>query len=189
MKFDAEVKREILKIAVGCIICTAITMLVFFVLWQLGYATFDYTVVIGGVLGFVTAFGNFFFMCVGVVRALETGDEAAAKLKLRSSYLARTVFQIGMIALALAVDFINWIPVALAVFYPRITITVCNIWKMFVVKGTPAVDSDDTAEEPAEDDSDETERTDDEADEEKPDEFERFVSGFYKGDKNTKNNS
>ena len=192
MNFDAEVKREIRKIAVGCIICTAITMLAFFVLGQLGYTTFDYTVLIGGVLGFVTAFGNFFFMCVGVVRALETGDEAAAKLKLRSSYLARTVFQIGMIALALALDFINWIPVALAVFYPRITITVCNLWKMFVMKGAPASDSADTTEEPVSDDSDEAdeaEQAGDEPDEEKPDEFERFVSGFYKGDKNTKNNS
>ena len=76
-----------------------------------------------------------------------------------------------------------------AVFYPRITITVCNLWMMFVVKGTPAVDSDDTAEVPAEDDADDAEPTEDEDDEEKPDEFERFVSGFYKGDKNTKNNS
>ena len=86
MKFDAEVKREIVKIAVGCGVCTAATMLVFFLIGQ-----FDYTVAIGGALGFATAFGNFFFMCVGVIRALETGDAAAAKLKLRSSYLVRTV--------------------------------------------------------------------------------------------------
>jgi len=180
MKFDAEVKREIYKIAVGCCVCNVITMIVFLLIGQ-----FDYTVALGGALGFATAFGNFFFMCVGVVRALETGDEAAAKLKLRSSYLARTVMQIGMIALALALDFINWIPVAVAVFYPRITIMVCNLWKMFVKKDAlnEACDTETDIS------ADATLPCEDDVDDEDNDEFEKFVSGFYKGDKNTKNNS
>ena len=184
MKFDAEVKREIVKIAVGCGVCTAATMLVFFLIGQ-----FDYTVAIGGALGFATAFGNFFFMCVGVIRALETGDAAAAKLKLRSSYLVRTVVQIGMIALALALDFINWIPVAIAVFYPRLTITVCNLWKMFVKKDTFDPAADNSAEVKSAEQSEATLLDDDDDEDDEDDEFEKFVSGFYKGDKNTKNNS
>lgn len=192
MKFDAEVKREIIKIAVGCGICTAATMLVFFLLGQFGYVTFDYTVVIGGALGFATAFGNFFFMCVGVIRALETGDATAAKLKLRSSYLVRTVVQIGMIALALALDFINWIPVAIAVFYPRLTITVCNLWKMFAKKDSSDPAAEIVAEAKSAEQSEATlpdDDDDEDDDDEEDDEFEKFVSGFYKGDKNTKNNS
>ncbi len=123
MKFDAEVKREIHKISVGCCICTAVTMLAFLFMGR-----FNYTVAIGGALGLAVSVGNFYLMCEGVVRALDTGDESVAKLKLRSSYAVRTIMQIGVIALAITVDFISWIPVVIAVFYPRITITACNLW-------------------------------------------------------------
>ena len=124
MKFDAEVKREIIKIAAGCAVCTAITMVVY-----LAVGRFDYTVAVGGALGLAVSLGNFVLMCIGVIRALETGDEATAKLKLRSSYIARTLVQAGLIAYAFSTGAICPIPVAVAVFYPRLTITACNLLK------------------------------------------------------------
>lgn len=122
MKFDAEVKREIIKIAAGCAVCTAITMVVY-----LAVGRFDYTVAVGGALGLAVSLGNFVLMCIGVIRALETGNEAYAKLKLRSSYIARTLVQAGVIAYAFSTGAICPIPVAVAVFYPRLTIAVCDL--------------------------------------------------------------
>lgn len=122
MKFDAEVKREIIKIAAGCAVCTAITMVVY-----LAVGRFDYTVAVGGALGLAVSLGNFVLMCIGVIRALETGNEATAKLKLRSSYIARTLVQAGLIAYAFSTGAICPIPVVVAVFYPRLTIAVCDL--------------------------------------------------------------
>ncbi len=167
MKFDTEVKNENIKIAVGCLVCTVITMLVFV---AIGY--FDYTVLIGGVVGWLVAVGNFFFMSVGVVNALETGDETAAKLKLRNSYIIRTLAVVVIIALSFYLDFVNVIPIAVSIFYPRIVITVCSVWKTYIKKDTAEAErskeSADNVSENSESDSD-------------SDEFEKFVSGFSRG--------
>ncbi len=170
MKFDAEVKHEIKKIAIGSLVCTLIVIAVFAVIGR-----FDYTVLIGGAVGFFAAFLNFYCMSVSVVRALETGDEVAAKLKLRSSYITRTIGLVIVIAASIAVDFINFVPVLLSVFYPRITITACNIWSTYIKKKqVPDSQAEVADNAPAVDEA--TEETED-----GEDEFEKFVSGFYKG--------
>ncbi len=139
MKFDAKVKREIVKIAAGCAVCSAITMGVY-----LAVGRFDYKVAVGGALGLAVSFGNFALMCIGVIRALEMGDEATAKLKLRSSYIVRTLVQAGIIAYSLSTDWICPIPVAVAVFYPRLTITVCNLLHR-IARGDASMRVDKTA--------------------------------------------
>lgn len=139
MKFDAEVKREIMKISAGCAVCTAITMGVY-----LAVGRFDYTVAVGGVLGLAVSLGNFVLMCIGVIRALETGNEATAKLKLRSSYIARTFMQAGLIAYAFSTGAICPIPVVVAVFYPRLTIAVCDLIHR-IARGDASLRVDKTA--------------------------------------------
>lgn len=118
MRLDKEVLHENRKMALGCFVCTALVLAGFLIARKS-----DCTVVLGGMVGWMLAVGNFFFMSLGIAKALETGDENAAKLKMRSSYIARTVVMIVVMALAILLDFIHWIPVVLSVFYPRIVIT------------------------------------------------------------------
>ncbi len=113
----------------GCAVCTVFAAAALAVF---GY--FDITVLTGSAVGYLLAVGNFFFMAVGVIKALETGDEDAAKLKMRLSYTGRTVVMIFVIAVSVAVEYIHWLPVFLSLFYPRVVITVRNIASAYVLK-------------------------------------------------------
>ena len=123
MKLDPEVVRENRNMAIGCLVCSLLMTLGFLIAGRL-----DLSVVLGVVIGFALAFGNFFFMSIGITKALETGDEAAAKRTMRVSYLIRTVVMLGVIALSLLTDRIHWLPVTASVFYPRVIITVRNLY-------------------------------------------------------------
>ncbi|MGN1410854.1 MAG: ATP synthase subunit I [Eubacteriales bacterium] len=161
MKFDPEVKKEIKFMALGCALCSAAVMLVFVIIGK-----FDLSVLFGALVGYVLAVGNFILMSYGVVKALETGDEASAKLKMRSSYIWRTIVMLAVMALAIAFEAVHWVPVVVSVFYPRILITARGIFNNIRARKNPPPDY-----EPLPDDNDE----------EKTDEFEKFVSGFSKG--------
>lgn len=168
MKFDPEVKREIFLMAIGCAVCTAVVAVLFALF---GY--FDMTVFWGAIVGYLLAFGNFFLMSVGVIYALATGDEASAKLKMRSSYIGRTIVMLAVMAVSIVVDKIHWLPVVLSIFYPRIVISVKNIVSMFFAKKKGTVENANGSELKVDSDiTDEPEETD---------EFEKFVGGFAKG--------
>jgi len=155
--------------ALGCAICSVVVVILFAVF---GY--FDYTVLIGAAVGFLLAVGNFFFMSLGVIKALETGDEVTAKLKMRSSYISRTVVMLAVMAASIAIPYIHWLPVILSVFYPRIVITAKNLISAMLAKKNTADSPEVTPSEsaPVPDESD---------DEGEGDEFEKFVSRFAKG--------
>lgn len=161
MKLDPEVKKEIKFMALGCAACSAAVVLVFALIGK-----FELSVLWGTLVGYVLAVGNFILMSYGVVKALETGDEAAAKLKMRSSYIWRTIVMLAVMALSIAFEFVHWIPVLISVFYPRIIITARGILNNIRARKNPPPDY-----EPLPDDDEE----------EKTDEFEKFVSGFSKG--------
>ena len=118
MKFDPEVKKDIGFMALGCGVCSIVVALVFAVIGK-----FTLPVLWGTLVGYVLSFGNFVLMSVGVLKALETGDEVMAKLKMRRSYVFRTVVMLAVIGVSIAVEFVNWVPVVASVFYPRIIIT------------------------------------------------------------------
>lgn len=163
MKLDKEVWREINKIALGSLVCTALVLAVFWIIGEL-----DLAVLIGAAIGLVYSVGNFFFMSVGVASALATGDENAAKMKLRSSYMTRTVIMLAVVAASLLLDFINPIPVLISVFYAKIIITAINLWNTYVLKKG----ANDPIPEPVPYDDEEEEETD---------EFEKFVGRFSRG--------
>jgi len=177
MKLDKEVKQNIYKITIGSAGCSVAVVLIFLALGRL-----DYTVFIGTAIGFLYAVGNFFFMCVGITNALALGDENAAKMRMRSSYMARTAVMVAVIAASLLIDWINPIPVLVSVFYPKIIVTVCDFWNVFVLRK----DKDEPVS---------YEPVHDEDEEDEPDEFEKFVGRFSKGpvpgeeDKNKDNNA
>ena len=163
MRLEKEVKQNIFKMTVGSLLCSAAVVLAF-----LAFGRLDSAVLIGAAIGFLYAVGNFFFMCVGITKALSLGDETAAKARMRSSYMARTAVMVAIIAASLLLDWINPIPVLISVFYPKIIITVCELWNTYVLKKG----ADETVTyEPVPDDDEEAET----------DEFEKFVGRFSKG--------
>lgn len=184
MRFDKEVIREIKKMALGCAVCSVLCAAVFAVIGK-----FDLSVLIGAAVGFLLSFGNFFFMSLGVIKALETGDEAAAKLKMHSSYIARTVVMLAVMALSIIVDFIHWVPVLVSVFYPRIVLTAVNLVSFAKSRKKHLAGED---EEPAEDETSEKSAVQDYDDDDEEDGFEKFAKNFYKapvpGDKKDNQN-
>ena len=161
MKFDPEVKKDIGFMALGCGVCSIVVALVFAVIGK-----FTLPVLWGTLVGYVLSFGNFVLMSVGVLKALETGDEVMAKLKMRRSYVFRTVVMLAVIGVSIAVEFVNWVPVVASVFYPRIIITARGLWRKYKTRNDPPPTYDPVPED---------------EEEEKTDEFEKFVSGFSKG--------
>lgn len=162
MKFDPEVKKDIGFMALGCGVCSIVVALVFAVIGK-----FTLPVLWGTLVGYVLSFGNFVRMSVGVLKALETGDEVMAKLKMRRSYVFRTVVMLAVIGVSIAVEFVNWVPVVASVFYPRIIITARGLWRKYKMRNDPPPTYDPVPED---------------EEEEKTDEFEKFVSGFSKGE-------
>lgn len=169
MKFEPEVKKNIRMMFIGDLCCSLIAVIGFVI-----FGKFDYTVAVGAAVGFLLSFFNFLGMACGVEKALENNDEDKAKMKLRSSYITRTVIMLAVMAAAIALDFIHWVPVVLSVFYPRIVITVCGAWKTLFGKKADDSQSAATAENKKIDLTEEEEK-------EETDEFEKFVSRFKKG--------
>ena len=185
MKLDPEVLEENRKMAVGCLCCSLLMAAGFLVARR-----FDLSVLLGILVGFLLAAGNFFFMSVGITRALATGDEAAAKAKMRTSYIVRTIVMLAVMALSLAVEQIHWLPVLASVFYPRIVLTARSLWSWYKAKKNPLPPEVDGPEAGAPDDASDgpdalparsLPSTEDEEEEDAPDEFEKFVSHFSKG--------
>lgn len=70
MKVDAAVKKTTLQIGAGVLAGTVVMFIVFALLGQM-----DYTVVLGGLLGALTATGNFFLMGLAVQQAAAEAAE------------------------------------------------------------------------------------------------------------------
>ena len=168
MNLEPEVRKTIRFMAVGCAVCAVLVFAGFCI-----FDKFSLPLVFGTVIGYLLAVGNFYFMSVGMTAALDTGEEIAAKKKLRTSYILRTVVILGILAGAIVLSqktgMINWIPVAAGVFYVRIVIAAKSVIDYFRLKKNPEPIPEPSAE-PEEDN-----------DAEEEDGFEKLVSHFARG--------
>ena len=153
MKLDPVVRRETVYMASATLICTVLLQTGFFLLGK-----WDFSVLIGGIVGWIMTAGNFFLMSVNVQKAVECDDETQARLRMRASYTWRMSAMLGILILAFILDFIHWVPVMVAMFYPRLVITVRQLWQKYVLKtpeeiptSAPAVDETEEDEEDEED--------------------------------------
>ncbi|MBR5680576.1 MAG: ATP synthase subunit I [Clostridia bacterium] len=167
MRLDPEVRSELLKMARDCLILSLVMALGFLVLGRLNAAA-----VYGLLIGYVMAVGNFCFLSVGVTRALETGDETAAKRVMFVSRTVRTVVMLAVMGVCVWVwtrsERIHWLPVVAAAFYPRIVIGVRGMLSWYLHRKDPAPEGS-------------AEYADEDEEEEREDEFEKFVGRFSKG--------
>ena len=186
MKLDPEVALENRKMARDCLILTALMGAGFLIARR-----FDLSVFFGLLIGYALAVGNFYFMSVGLTQALSTGDETAAKLKIRQSYLIRTLVMLAVMAFSLWTERIHWVPVVASVFYPRIILAARGAWTWILrrrhpeapepaaeVRSLPDAAGEEAPDKAPDEIRDEARKEDGQ---EEPDEFEKFVKHFAKG--------
>ncbi len=126
MKVNKVVKKETLNIAIGVLVCSAITLGVFLLLGKFTLAVFW-----GSLYGGAISILNFFLMGLTVQNVTTIADEKMAKRKMQFS-----LRQLGvMLAVGAGMYFaqtqkiFHWLPILLAVVYPRIIIGFGSLFK------------------------------------------------------------
>ncbi len=116
LKVDKTVLKETKYIAAVTVILSVLLQAVFFIIQK-----WNYTVLLGNVLGVIAAVGNFFLMGLTVQRAVKLEEKEAKKL-MKSSQALRNfgLFVIGMIGVLLSV--FNTVAVLVPLFFPRFAI-------------------------------------------------------------------
>ena len=149
MKVQPAVKQETVKIAVGVGILSVLMVAVYLIVGR-----FDYTVLLGALLGTFFAILNFFLMALTVQHATDSmdgvqvapaeevpeGEEEPKKPELspeasqagrrmQRSYFLRMVMLAGMAVLALKVPAFDPLAALLPLLFPRIVILLRNIFE------------------------------------------------------------
>ncbi len=118
-----------LPIIAGLAILELITIAVFAVIGK-----FDLRVIWGALWGSAVMILYYFLLARAVTKAA-SGDPEDAKKRIQASYSARMLLLIALMGaglyLATSLELINWVPMLLAVIFPRISIAV---WQL--IKGT-----------------------------------------------------
>ena len=117
-KIDPTVKKETIYIAS----VTGILSL----LLQAGFLIarhWDYTVLLGNLLGGVTAVGNFFLMGITVQKAVQKEKKPASDL-MKFSQTTRMLMQLVVAVLGFALPCFNGYATILPLFFPRIAIMI-----------------------------------------------------------------
>ena len=83
MKLQPESKKELLRIACGVSLCTAVMWVVFAALHLVGWVVFDYRVLLGGIIGALVAIGNFAGICFVVQKVLTSRTKKSVKRSCR----------------------------------------------------------------------------------------------------------
>ncbi len=153
---DPVVKKEVRFMAAASLLCA--------VLVQLGFVLFrrwDYTVALGGVLGWGLTVLNFLLMSLGVQRAVADPDPQHAQLVMKASYTRRSMLLLGVMIGSFVVKAIHWLPVVAAAFYPTVVIFARQFFVKYVLRkqDEPMPASTEPAlEEDGEDEEDEFEK-------------------------------
>ena len=113
-KVDPTVRRETAYIAVVTLLLSMLMQIVFVIIGQ-----WDFTVLLGNLLGGVTAVGNFFLMGLTVQRALADDQKQAAR-RVHASQSYRLILQGVVLVLAAVLNCFNLWAAALPLLFPRI---------------------------------------------------------------------
>lgn len=170
MKMDPEVKAEIGKMARDSLILSVLTALVF-----LAFGKFDTSVLYALLIGYAMVMANFILLSAAATRAVDSGDETAAKRIMLGSRVFRTVLMLGVMGVCVwtwvHTGRIHWIPVVAAAFHPFVIFTARG-WISYLLHRKDPVPEKPEGEESSLPPEDE---------EEEEDEFEKFVGRFAKG--------
>ena len=122
IKIEPAVKLESKRIAIGVLAMSVIMEIVFVVLGR-----FDYTVLLGNLLGGGWAILNFFLMALAVQKSVKKELPQEAKLVLQNSYTRRLLLSVAILLIGIKVEYFNWISVVIPLIFPRITIAIIKL--------------------------------------------------------------
>lgn len=124
MKVNNTVLKETRYIFVFSCVLSILLQAIFLIILR----RFDYTVLLGNLLGLIIGVGNFFFMGIGVQKAVDK-DADGAKRVMRFSQTARFfgIFILAMTGVLLRC--FNSVAVLIPIFFPRIAIAAKQIKK------------------------------------------------------------
>ena len=117
-KIDSTVLKETAFVAAVTLVLSALLQSVFLVIEK-----WDYTVLLGNVLGAAAGIGNFFLMGLTVQSSLglEVKD---AKSRMKLSQTLRTLLMFAVAVVGYLVPVFNLITVVIPFLFPRIAVTV-----------------------------------------------------------------
>ena len=113
---DPTVKRETIYIASFVVILSMLMEAVFLIIGK-----WDYTVLLGNILGAAVAVGNFFFMGITLQKSLQKGDEERSSF-VKLSYTYRTLAIVISALVGFLCPVFNGYAVVIPLFFPRIAI-------------------------------------------------------------------
>ena len=122
MKIDKTVRQETGYIAAGALILSVLMQAVFLLAGK-----WDYTVLLGNLLGAIGAVLNFFLMGITVQSAVMEGEKEA-RAKIKSSQMLRMLLLFIIALLGAVLPCFQIWAVLIPLFFPRITITCRNIF-------------------------------------------------------------
>jgi hypothetical protein len=122
MNLQPAAKQELIRIAIGTLVCSAVMVAVFAVLGLFGVVKFDYTVVLGALGGSAVAILNFAAMCLTVQSATTVEDEKRSRAKMQLSYNFRLLGQALWCILAFILACFQPVAGMLPLLFPRLVI-------------------------------------------------------------------
>lgn len=115
-KIDETVRKETVYIALVTLILSMVMQSVFLIIHR-----WDYTVLLGNLLGFAAGVLNFFLMGLTVQKAVLL-DEEAAKNKVQISQMLRMVMLIAFAVIAGVVKCFSLAAFVITLLFPRIAV-------------------------------------------------------------------
>ncbi|MBS7359162.1 MAG: ATP synthase subunit I [Oscillospiraceae bacterium] len=118
MKIEPAVRKETMFVSGVSLILSAVMQAVFLILGK-----WDYTILLGNVLGVAVSIGNFFLMCLAIQKAVgEEKEQAAKRMKMSQSLRMLMVFVV--LVLGAVLDCFNILATVIPLFFVRIAVTV-----------------------------------------------------------------
>ncbi len=118
-KIDSTVRSETIYIAFWVIVLSAVVQAVFLIIEK-----WDYTVLLGNLLGGCLGVLNFFLMGITIQNAIAKEDEKAAKLTMKLSQGLRSLLLLVIAAAGVVLKYFNTWTVIIPLFFPRIAIMI-----------------------------------------------------------------
>ncbi len=109
---------ETLRIAIGLAICLALMFGVYAIL-----SLFTLKVFLGGLLGYILAVGNFFFMAVSLMNIADQAENPKGGLKMQGGFLFRMLVMGGLIVLGVKSGYCDAIAAVIPIAFVRPVIT------------------------------------------------------------------
>ena len=116
-KIDKVILQETLFIGVFALVFSVIMQVVFLFLKH-----WDYTVLLGNILGAAASVLNFFLLGLSVQKATSSGDVKYAKNHMKMSQAARMFFLVVIGVIGAAVSCFNIWATLISLFFPRIAL-------------------------------------------------------------------